>query len=109
MSPRCRPLIDRLIERIEVGGHGECWEWRGPTFNTGYGAISAGGRSGKALLTHRVVWQSFVGELPEDMTIDHLCMNRRCQNPDHLEMVSRSENPRRGALHRHHGRTFWEG
>lgn len=105
MAPQCRPLVDRLVERIDTNG--ECWEWRGPRFRAGYGAISLGGRSGAALLTHRVAWEQFVGPIEDGDTIDHLCMNRGCVNPDHMELVPNAENARRGAMNRWHGQSFW--
>lgn len=72
----------------------ECWEW--PTINKqlGYGLMSYG-HTGKEY-AHRVFYHLFKGELEKGMTIDHLCRNRRCVNPDHLEQVTSEENKRRG-------------
>lgn len=98
-----------MLPRIEIGDPADCWEWTGSTGRSGYGAIKPGGRAAPVVLVHRVVYEMFVEPVPPEMTLDHLCMNRRCSNPDHLEVVSFSENSRRGALHRWHGQTFWEG
>ena len=46
--------------------------------------------------SHRVIWEHFNGPIPVDMVIDHLCRTRRCVNPDHMEIVTRGENTRRG-------------
>jgi hypothetical protein len=72
-----------------------CWEWLGskPESRGGYGQLYLNGRT---QLAHRVVFERFNGEVPADLTLDHLCRNRSCVNPDHLEPVSITENIRRG-------------
>ncbi len=47
-------------------------------------------------MVHRVTYETFVGPIPEGLEIDHLCRNRLCCNPVHLEAVTRKENVRRG-------------
>ncbi|MGH3029279.1 MAG: HNH endonuclease signature motif containing protein [Gaiellaceae bacterium] len=69
-----------------------CWVWIGCTHPKGYGHFWSGGRVGGA---HRWAYEYFVGPIPEGLTIDHLCRNRRCVNPVHLEAVSNRENIRR--------------
>lgn len=71
---------------------GRCWLWTGRKDVNGYGDILFKGRRS---LVHRVAWMLLRGEIPEAMTIDHLCMNKACVNPDHLEVVTRGENARR--------------
>jgi len=66
-----------------------CWAWTGATAGPGYGQF---GRNG---LAHRVAYERAFGPIPEGMEIDHLCRNRRCVNPDHLDAVSHEENLRR--------------
>lgn len=65
-----------------------CWEWSGFKTN-GYGRVTIGSKKGYAhrlsLLVHGV-------EIPESMEVDHLCRNRSCCNPSHLQVVSRAEN-----------------
>lgn len=71
-----------------------CWEWQGAKQSAGYGLV---GRGGRMLLTHRRAYELVTGEtIPPGLTIDHLCRNRDCCNPDHMEIVSRAENGRRG-------------
>lgn len=66
-----------------------CWEWDAATWSNGYGAFSY---EGKLQGAHRVSYKMTVGEIPEGLEIDHLCKNRKCVNPKHLEVVTRREN-----------------
>lgn len=92
--------VDRVLARIEVHPLG-CWEFTG-ALQRGYGVV--GTTANKTARAHRVVYEAEVGPIPPGMTIDHLCLNTRCVNPAHLEVVSRSENARRqAAAGRHHG------
>lgn len=73
-----------------------CWEWVGAKNGAGYGHMQRGvGRSG-FIGGHRYAYERFIGPLPDAMTIDHLCRNRGCVNPSHLEVVSQGENVLRG-------------
>jgi hypothetical protein len=81
----------RVLNRIEktVG----CWTWLGNTKN-GYGCIlTPDGRQRKA---HRVIYELLVGPVPADKVMDHLCRNKLCVNPAHLEVVTNKENVLRG-------------
>lgn len=91
--PRARrPLLDRILDRVDVA---DCWEWRGAT-TRGYGAVNSGGR-GRILRVHVALWTLLVGPVPPGLELDHLCRNRRCCNPDHLEPVTRAVNVARGS------------
>lgn len=86
---------DSVLARIEVHPLG-CWEYTGPLNHRGYGRVqwrSHGVRKNEG--AHRVVFESEVGAIPPGMTLDHLCQNKRCVNPAHLEVVTRGENVRR--------------
>ena len=67
-----------------------CWIWTAATAQ-GYGRINAGGR-GVPLQAHRVAYELLVGPIPEGLELDHLCRDRRCVNPQHLEPVTHREN-----------------
>lgn len=90
-------------------GDERCLLWRGPTDRTGYGRFTLD--NGRTVAVHRLVWQAVMGrEIPEGMQVDHMChgaavelgeckggvcRHRSCCNPDHLELVTASENTRR--------------
>lgn len=93
--PKHEPLKQRLEKRLVKDG--DCLVWTGATTN-GYGVI--GVDSNHTEQTHRVAYKLYKGEIPQGYQIDHLCMNRRCCNPDHLEAVTQLENLRRENSHR---------
>ena len=72
-----------------------CWEWTGAHNNNGYSCFAI---EGKSQLAHRVSYTYLVGPIPVGLTIDHLCRNKSCVNPEHLEAVTGAENNRRAAV-----------
>jgi len=92
-----RPVIERLMEKVEFADNG-CWVFTGGLAANGYGMISAGSRTGRRRTprTHRVTYEHFVGPVPDGLDLDHLCRNRACCNPAHLEPVDRKTNVARG-------------
>lgn len=70
----------------------DCWIWKGAQLK-GYAIVR---RGGKALRVHRLVWSALYGEIPITRELDHVCRNKLCLNPDHLESVSHKENVLRG-------------
>ena len=69
-----------------------CWIWTS-TKSHGYGALTI---EKKPVYAHRFSYQHFKGPIPKGREIDHLCRNRLCVNPDHLEAVTKKENILRG-------------
>lgn len=111
-------LVDgynRIQARVVRGADGECWAWRGPLNTSGYATYAIKGVLGvktKNFLVHRVMYELLVGPIGEGMELDHLCGNRPCSNPDHLEQVTRQENIRRQRAKRTHcakGHPYPEG
>lgn len=94
-------FAERVFSKIDASG--DCWEWTRAT-NHGYGVVGRGGRGTGTIEVHRAVWLLLVGPVGDGLQLDHLCRNRRCCNPDHLEPVTDEENKRRGygvaTLHR---------
>lgn len=84
-------LSDRYIPVTESG----CWLWLGHTTRTGYG-IGYFGSTPKIVQAHRYFYTAFKGEIPNGLTIDHLCRVRCCVNPDHMEAVPMRTNVLRG-------------
>lgn len=68
-----------------------CWEWQGNIDKFGYGTYG-----NQNHMVHRVIYEMFVSKLGPKDTIDHLCFNRSCVNPNHLELVSLRDNVLRG-------------
>ncbi|MFJ4974905.1 HNH endonuclease signature motif containing protein [Streptomyces coeruleorubidus] len=71
---------------------GGCWTWEQYRERDGYGRFFA---EGKPRYVHREAFKAFGGTIPEGWTIDHLCQNKACWNPVHLDVVTREENMRR--------------
>lgn len=72
----------------------DCWSWVGPKRAGGYGRIKLDGK--KDVLAHRWVYELLRGPIPRGLVIDHLCRNRTCVNPQHMEPVTARENTKRG-------------
>lgn len=70
-----------------------CWNWNGAKNHKGYGRKFF---SGKNKYAHRVYFQIMRGSIPKGFQLDHLCRNRSCVNPDHLEIVTNETNYLRG-------------
>lgn len=80
-----RTVLRTRSVRTETG----CLEWAGVINRGGYGHIS---HRGATVLVHRLAYQLFRGPIPAGLHIDHLCSNRRCLEPTHLEPVTVREN-----------------
>lgn len=88
-----RDVLDRLSDKFLVGDG--CWPWTGGKGGKRreYGYISI---DGVGVGAHRVLYELFVGPIPEGLELDHLCRNPGCVRPSHLEPVTHQENMRRG-------------
>ena len=82
----------RFWSKVKIVSNG-CWEWTGAKLTNGYGSFRFEGRS---VLPHRLSYRLFIGEIPAELELDHLCRNCTCLNPNHLEAVTRRINVLRG-------------
>ena len=85
-------LPERFWSKITVDPITRCWLWTAALTSRGYGSWSDGV---KVRSTHRVTFEAFNGPIPDGLTVDHLCLVKRCCNPAHLEAVTQAENARR--------------
>jgi len=72
-----------------------CWNWIGCLYLNGYGQFWS---KGKKILAHRFSYEFLKEKIPKGLEIDHLCRNRKCVNPEHLEAVTHQQNMLRGTL-----------
>ena len=88
ITPKEWRQLNRYVEE------GDCWVWQGSLNHSGYGRINF---RRKWRTSHGAVYEAHRGPVPAGLVLDHLCRNRACVNPDHLEPVTQKENVRRAA------------
>lgn len=87
-------ISERFWSKVDKTYAGSCWPWLGTQAGQGYGVFHP--ERGKAVRAHRFAYEDAVGPIPEGKQLDHLCRNRICVNPSHLEPVTSKENTLRG-------------
>lgn len=103
-------LPERIQSHILIAENG-CWNWTAALSHNGYGRVWTGVRNRAA---HRYIYELLVALVDGRLQLDHLCQNRKCVNPEHLEPVTSKENLRRSGhanrlkTHCKHGHEFTE-
>jgi len=94
MSRPRTPAPIRFWAKVDPGWTDDCWTWNANTDKDGYGIFSmpTGGPQARNVKAHRWAYEQYVGPIPDGLVIDHLCRNRGCVNPGHLEPVTAREN-----------------
>lgn len=97
-GPAPRPLAERFWEKVDRQPGDGCWLWTACLHRNGYGKFSMGrdGNTSRTALAHRVAYTLEHGEIPDGLTLDHLCGVVACVRPSHLQVVTGAVNNLRG-------------
>lgn len=88
------PVLDRFWAKVQQTE--SCWLWTAARDHRGYGEFRVELPPARPAKAHRFAYETLVGPIPDGLELDHLCRNRACVNPDHLEPVTGRVNTLRG-------------
>lgn len=100
MAKKLRTDLERISSKYLVDALTGCWVWQGRLDKDGYGAQARVGSrkdgTRRGVRPHRFMYENLIGTIPPPLVPDHLCRNRACGNPWHMEPVTRLVNHQRG-------------
>ncbi len=92
-------MVDAFLDNLTI--RDGCWDWEGGHSVTGYSVFKPHVDGHRLYLyAHRFAYEYFVARVPAGLELDHLCRNRGCVNPSHLEPIDHTENMRRALQYR---------
>ena len=89
------PPIERFMRHIIISANTDCWIWQKARDKDGYGLFKANRKDYRA---HRWIFDQINGKIPQGKQISHLCHNKPCVNPDHMEATTHTQNLRQNAI-----------
>lgn len=85
--------VERLrMTKVVIDDETDCWLWLGAVTKQGYGTVADHRGTKNSTTAHRLFYRTYVGAIPTGESLHHICNNRRCVNPDHLQPISQREN-----------------
>ena len=87
-------VLRSFLQKIKIRSSDQCWEWQGRKNEGGYGKFTVRHEPGSRTewLVHRLMWALENGTIPGGLVVRHMCNNRKCVNPLHLEIGTHSQN-----------------